>query len=98
MGRLAGLPDRQGSALGIYGSGNIGQSVAVFGAPAIVAASGGQWRLPFRIFGGAAAVFGVRGIAILYFDKYSIIEIIFGFCRTTETIYCPTAMFRQVRS
>lgn len=51
--------DRQGMALGIYGSGNIGQSFAVFGAPAIVAAAGGQWRLPFWIFGGAAAAFGV---------------------------------------
>ncbi|HKQ62985.1 MAG TPA: MFS transporter [Candidatus Polarisedimenticolaceae bacterium] len=31
-------PARQGSALGIYGAGNIGQSLAVFGAPLVAAA------------------------------------------------------------
>lgn len=48
----------QGTALGIYGIGNIGQSVAVFGAPALVAATG-DWRLPFWIFGAAACAFGL---------------------------------------
>jgi NNP family nitrate/nitrite transporter-like MFS transporter len=48
----------QGTALGIYGTGNIGQSVAVFGAPAIVAATG-DWRIPFWIFGAVAGVFGL---------------------------------------
>jgi NNP family nitrate/nitrite transporter-like MFS transporter len=50
--------DQQGTALGIYGMGNIGQSVAVFGAPALVAATG-NWRIPFWGFGAVAAVFGV---------------------------------------
>jgi NNP family nitrate/nitrite transporter-like MFS transporter len=49
---------QQGTALGIYGLGNIGQSVAVFGAPALVAATG-NWRVPFWIFGVAAGLFGV---------------------------------------
>ena len=49
--------EKQGTALGIYGMGNIGQSIAVFGAPAIVAATG-DWRIPFWIFGILSAVFG----------------------------------------
>ena len=49
--------EQQGTALGIYGMGNIGQSVAVFGAPALVAATG-DWRIPFWAFGILAAIFG----------------------------------------
>jgi NNP family nitrate/nitrite transporter-like MFS transporter len=36
-------PEKQGSALGIYGAGNIGQSLAAFGAPVIAAAAGFRW-------------------------------------------------------
>ena len=50
--------EQQGTALGIYGMGNIGQSVAVFGAPALVVFTG-DWRIPFWAFGTLAAVFGV---------------------------------------
>ena len=50
--------EQQGTALGIYGMGNIGQSVAVFGAPALVASTG-DWRVPFWAFGILAAIFGV---------------------------------------
>jgi NNP family nitrate/nitrite transporter-like MFS transporter len=49
---------QQGTALGIYGMGNIGQSIAVFGAPALVAATS-DWRIPFWVFGAAAGVMGV---------------------------------------
>lgn len=35
--------EKQGSALGIYGAGNIGQSLAAFGAPVIAAAIGFRW-------------------------------------------------------
>ena len=48
----------QGTALGIFGMGNIGQSIAVFGAPAIVAATG-DWRIPFWIYGAVAGGFGL---------------------------------------
>jgi NNP family nitrate/nitrite transporter-like MFS transporter len=48
----------QGTALGIYGMGNIGQSIAVFGAPALVVATG-DWRVPFWIYGAVAGVFGI---------------------------------------
>ena len=51
-------PEQQGTALGIYGMGNIGQSIAVFGAPALVVFTG-DWRIPFWVFGASAALFGV---------------------------------------
>ena len=35
--------DKQGSALGVYGAGNIGQSLAAFGSPFIAAAAGMKW-------------------------------------------------------
>lgn len=35
--------ERQGFALGIYGAGNIGQSLAAFGSPIIAAAAGLRW-------------------------------------------------------
>lgn len=43
--------ERQGAALGVYGAGNIGQSLAAFGAPAIAAAAGYRWG--FWTFGVA---------------------------------------------
>ncbi|HEY6971572.1 MAG TPA: respiratory nitrate reductase subunit gamma [Candidatus Angelobacter sp.] len=36
-------PGRQGTALGIYGAGNIGQSLAAFGSPVLAAALGYVW-------------------------------------------------------
>jgi NNP family nitrate/nitrite transporter-like MFS transporter len=36
-------PEKQGFALGVYGAGNIGQSLAAFGAPVIAAAAGFKW-------------------------------------------------------
>jgi NNP family nitrate/nitrite transporter-like MFS transporter len=50
-------PEQQGTALGIYGMGNIGQSIAVFGAPALMVSTG-DWRIPFWVFGILSAVFG----------------------------------------
>jgi NNP family nitrate/nitrite transporter-like MFS transporter len=48
---------RQGTALGIYGLGNIGQSVAVFGGPVLASSLG----IPstFVLFGGASLLWGV---------------------------------------
>ncbi|MEP7010060.1 MAG: MFS transporter [Acidobacteriota bacterium] len=51
-------PARQGSALGIYGLGNIGQSAAVFLGPLVAAAWGWQ-----PVFKGMAVVLVVWGIA-----------------------------------
>jgi NNP family nitrate/nitrite transporter-like MFS transporter len=47
-------PEKQGTALGIYGAGNIGQSLAAFGSPVLAAAAGYVWG--FRTFGVILAV------------------------------------------
>lgn len=36
-------PERQGFALGVYGAGNVGQSLAAFGSPVLVSAFGFKW-------------------------------------------------------
>jgi len=36
-------PEKQGAALGVYGAGNIGQSLAAFGSPLLAAALGFRW-------------------------------------------------------
>ncbi len=51
-------PDQQGAALGIYGMGNVGQSVAVFGAP-VLAIALGSWRPVFFIFAAVSIIWGV---------------------------------------
>jgi len=55
-------PERQGSVLGVYGLGNIGQSAAVFLGPLIAAVLGGQtgWQPVFR---GVAVLLVVWGVA-----------------------------------
>lgn len=47
-------PQKQGSALGVYGAGNAGQSIAAFGAPVIAASAGIAWG--FWSFGILAVV------------------------------------------
>ncbi len=51
-------PEKQGTALGVYGMGNIGQSVAVFFAP-VLALQLGDWRTVFFIFAAATFVWGI---------------------------------------
>ena len=58
-------PDQQGTALGVYGMGNIGQSVAVFGAP-LLAIALGSWRPVFFVF---AAISAIWGIVFYYFAR-----------------------------
>src|SRR5215212_4180155 len=48
-------PEKQGTALGVFGMGNIGQSIAVFGAP-VLALQWGSWRIVFYVFARDAAV------------------------------------------
>jgi NNP family nitrate/nitrite transporter-like MFS transporter len=50
--------DQQGTALGVYGMGNIGQSIAVFGAP-VLALALGSWRPVFFIFALVAVAWGI---------------------------------------
>jgi len=47
-------PSKQGFALGVYGAGNIGQSLAAFGAPVIAAVLGFRWG--FWTFGILLAI------------------------------------------
>jgi MFS transporter, NNP family, nitrate/nitrite transporter len=49
-------PQQQGTTLGIYGAGNIGQSVAVFGGPLLAKSIG--IPLTFIVFSSAAVVWG----------------------------------------
>ncbi|MGD9630606.1 MAG: nitrate/nitrite transporter [Pyrinomonadaceae bacterium] len=51
-------PEKQGTALGVYGMGNIGQSIAVFLAP-VLALQLGNWRTVFFIFAGVTLLWGV---------------------------------------
>lgn len=51
-------PEKQGFALGVYGMGNIGQSIAVFGAP-VLTAWFGAWQPVFYIFAAISLVWGV---------------------------------------
>ncbi len=57
--------EKQGTALGVYGMGNIGQSIAVFLAP-VLALQLGDWRTVFFIF---AAVTFIWGIVFFAFAK-----------------------------
>ena len=51
-------PEKQGTALGVYGMGNIGQSIAVFGAP-VLALWFGDWRTVFLVFAAVTLVWGI---------------------------------------
>jgi MFS transporter, NNP family, nitrate/nitrite transporter len=51
-------PDKQGTALGVYGMGNIGQSIAVFLAP-VLAIRLGDWRIVFFIFAAVTVIWGI---------------------------------------
>jgi NNP family nitrate/nitrite transporter-like MFS transporter len=50
--------EQQGTALGIFGMGNIGQSIAVFGAP-VLALWFSSWRPVFFFFAALSVVWGV---------------------------------------
>jgi len=50
--------EKQGTALGIYGAGNIGQSIAVFFAP-VLALQFGDWRTVFFVFAAMTLVWGI---------------------------------------
>lgn len=50
-------PQRQGFALGIYGAGNIGQSIALFGVPLL--AGLWNWQTTYRLFALVALAWGI---------------------------------------
>lgn len=51
-------PQRQGFALGVYGAGNIGQSMALFGIPLLSGLLGG-WQMTYKVFMLVALIYGV---------------------------------------
>ena len=55
-------PEKQGMSLGVYGAGNIGQSLAAFGSPVLAAALGFRWEvLDFRLVACLACVLFAQG-------------------------------------
>jgi NNP family nitrate/nitrite transporter-like MFS transporter len=60
-------PEKQGTALGVYGMGNIGQSVAVFFAP-VLALWLGDWRMVFFVFAAVALIWGIVFYAFAHND------------------------------
>ena len=54
--------EQQGTALGIFGMGNVGAAVTTFGAPLLLVAMGGQWKSVALVYAVVLAV-----TAILYF-------------------------------
>ncbi len=61
-------PEKQGTALGVYGMGNIGQSIAVFFAP-VLALRLGDWRTVFFIFAAATFIWGIVFFTFAENDK-----------------------------
>ncbi len=54
--------EQQGTALGIFGMGNVGAAVTTFGAPLILVAMGGQWKSVALVYAVVLAV-----TAVMYF-------------------------------
>lgn len=61
-------PEKQGTALGVYGMGNIGQSIAVFFAP-VLALQLGDWRTVFFIFAAVTFIWGIVFFTFAENDK-----------------------------
>ncbi|MDH4228630.1 MAG: MFS transporter [Nitrospirota bacterium] len=58
--------ERQGTALGVFGVGNIGAAITSFGAPLLLAAMGGQWQGVVRIY---ALVMLATAVLFFLFSK-----------------------------
>ncbi len=56
-------PEKQGTALGIYGAGNIGQSLALFGVPVLIKLLG-TWQQTFQVFALIALIYGFIFLAL----------------------------------
>jgi NNP family nitrate/nitrite transporter-like MFS transporter len=63
----AWYPDhKQGTALGIFGAGNVGAAVTNFGAPILLVAMGGEWRSVVYVY---ATVLAITGVLFFIFSK-----------------------------
>ncbi len=58
--------DNQGTALGIFGAGNVGAAITNFGAPILLVALGNEWEAVARVY---AVVVGLTAILFFLFTK-----------------------------
>jgi len=58
--------EKQGTALGVFGMGNVGAAVTNFGAPFLLAAMGGQWQGVAQIY---AIILAVTAVLFFLFSK-----------------------------
>lgn len=58
--------EKQGTALGIFGMGNVGAAVTNFGAPILLVALGGEWQAVAQFY---AIVIGITGVLFFIFSK-----------------------------
>jgi NNP family nitrate/nitrite transporter-like MFS transporter len=58
--------EKKGTALGIFGAGNVGAAVTNFGAPILLSALGGEWQGVAQIY---ATVVGLAAILFFLFSK-----------------------------
>ncbi len=58
--------EKTGTALGIFGAGNVGAAVTNFGAPILLVAMGGQWQVVAQIY---AMVVGATAVLFFLFTK-----------------------------
>ena len=58
--------ERVGTALGIFGAGNVGAAVTNFGAPILLVAMGNQWQSVAQIY---AVVIGITAVLFYIFTK-----------------------------
>jgi len=59
-------PEKQGTALGVFGMGNVGAAVTNFGAPILLVAMGGQWKSVALVY---AIVLVITAILFFVFSK-----------------------------
>jgi NNP family nitrate/nitrite transporter-like MFS transporter len=58
--------EKKGTALGIFGAGNVGAAVTNFGAPILLVAMGGEWQGVAQVYG---IVIGITAILFYLFTK-----------------------------
>ena len=59
-------PEKQGTALGIFGMGNVGAAITNFGAPILLVALGGQWKSVALVY---AAILVATAVLFFLFSK-----------------------------
>ncbi len=58
--------EKQGTALGIFGAGNVGAAITNFGAPILLVAMGGEWRKVVLVY---ASILAITAVLFFLFSK-----------------------------